>query len=82
MLQSRNLLPICTKRYMLRPVARCRAGCSCRMEDAGWRMQEQDEKSEDRIQETEYVIQSKNSGFCLLTSEFLLRVPSINSGHL
>ena len=75
MLQSRNLLPICTKRYMLRPVARCRAGCSCRM-------QEQDEKSEDRIQETEYVIQSKNSGFCLLTSEFLLPVPSINSGHL
>jgi len=36
--KGRNLLDQFVKRYMLRPVARCRLGC--RVHDTGWTMQD------------------------------------------
>lgn len=54
MLKSMSLVAVCVKKYMLKPVARCRAGC--RIHDT--RCMVQDEKEGVRIQVFYFILLS------------------------
>jgi hypothetical protein len=40
MLIDKNILALFVKKYMLRPIARCRGGCMWRLHDARYTMQD------------------------------------------